>query len=124
MNETIIISKEYISREMFEKTIVINNYHCELAGNDDELWLIDDEKSKAIVRISLVNIVNGNYVYSDDPLLALEGVKSPYEGIYYFIEYNNPKIMSKVIGLLNSNSRDIYVLNEENTKFIRIKQLI
>ncbi|MFA6624533.1 MAG: hypothetical protein WCS80_02065 [Bacilli bacterium] len=123
MNETVILSKTFISKEMFEKEIKIDGYHFELCGDNDELWLINDERNKSVIKISLVTLDNGKYIYSDNPLIVLEDVEVPFDGVYYFVEYSDIKTMIIFAHEINNDERDIYALNENNTKFISIKQL-
>lgn len=42
MNELLLLSKEYISKDDFLNEIKIKKYHFELGGLDDQLWLIND----------------------------------------------------------------------------------
>lgn len=123
MNETTVISRKFISKEMFIKEIKLDNYHFEIAGNNDELWLINEKTSKAVTKISLVFFINNEYVYTDDPMTILEGIELPFEGIIYFIEYSYSKLMNKISQIMNSPERNLYSLNENNTQFVKIKSL-
>lgn len=123
MNETTVISRKFISKEMFIKEIKLDNYHFEIAGNNDELWLINEKTSKAVIKISLVFFINNEYVYTDDPMTILEGIELPFEGIIYFIEYSYSKLMNKISQIMNSPERNLYSLNENNTQFVKIKSL-
>lgn len=120
MNETILLSSEYISKEMLKKEIIIKDYHFEEV-NDDELWLIYDKYQKCAIKISLVNIVNGIYKYSDNPVELLDDLVIPIKGVFYFVEYNDSKVMNIVSKMLLNDKRHIFVLNKKGSRFIEIK---
>lgn len=61
MNELLLLSKEYISKDDFLNEINIKKYHFELGGLDDQLWLINDENDVCDVVINLLlKDSNGN----------------------------------------------------------------
>ena len=120
MNEIIILSNKYISKDMFLNEVKISGYHFELTDDEKELWLINDDTNKACIKIMLTLMVNDKPYYYDDLSMILEDVAIPIEGIFYFVEFNDDKIINLLINQLKNN-RILYVLVNDSKKFKEIK---
>ena len=110
MNELLLLSKEFISKEQFENEISIKNHHIELGGDNDQLWIINNLNENCVAIINLLFLDNSSKVINDEIDYELyKNSNAPYEGYLYSIEYDNVSIIDKVIHALNTTSRNIYV---------------
>lgn len=118
MNELLLLSKEYISKDDFLKDTSIPKHHFELGGNDDQLWLIEDESDDCVIRIDLIlkdelgNIIGDEF---DDELY--EGTNAPYKGLLYSIEYKNKVMLDIFLSQLNNKERNLFAEYNGSCKF-------
>ena len=110
MNELLLLSKEYISKDDFIKGIILKNYHFELCGNNDQLWLINNSNNKCELKIDLLlKDKNGNVIQDEFDYEIYEDSHVPYKGFLYSIEYNKISIMKKAIKQLKTLNRNLYI---------------
>lgn len=110
MNELLLLSKEYISKDDFIKKIILKNYHFELCGNNDQLWLINNSNNKCELKIDLLlKDKNGNVIQDEFDYEIYEDSHVPYKGFLYSIEYNKISIMKKAIKQLKTLNRNLYI---------------
>mgnify|MGYP006896538501 FL=1 len=122
MNELLLLSKEFISKEQFENEISIKNHHIELGGDNDQLWIINNLNENCVAIINLLFLDNSSKVINDEIDYELyKNSNAPYEGYLYSIEYDNVSIIDKVIHALNTTSRNIYVEYNGSNNFIKVK---
>ncbi len=121
MNELLLLSYEYISKEDFITEIAIPNHHFELDGNYDHLWLILNETDKCIVRIDLIlKDSNGNIIEDDIDYKLYEGTNAPYNGFIYSIEYRDYRVMDEVLKQIAKENRYLHIAYGESNKFERL----
>lgn len=121
MNELILLSKEYISKEDFIFDVSIPNHHFELGGDNDQLWLIDNESDLCIVRIDLIlKDEFGNIIIDELDDELYEGTNAPYKGLLYSIEYRNEKVLKQLLSQINKENRCLYVEYNASNKFKKI----
>lgn len=122
MNELLLLSKEYISKDNFLNEIHIDNYHFELGGNDNQLWLINDVTDKCEFRIDLIlKNENGNIIEDEIDYELYEETDAPYRGFLYSIEYCNTRIKNLILKQIKTSERDLYVSYEASNKFKIVK---
>ena len=76
MNEVVLLSNKYISKESFLNEIIIEGYHLELGGDNDQLWLIANDVEKCEVVINLIfQDEKGNVIGEVKSSLTIEDSK-------------------------------------------------
>ena len=122
MNELLLLSNEYISKDDFLNEINIKKYHFELGGNDDQLWLINNSNDECDVVINLL-LKNGNGDIIEDEIdyHLYDGSDAPYTGFLYTIEYKKSKIVEKLLSQLVNYTRELYVEYNASGKFELIR---
>lgn len=121
MEELLLLSKEFISKENFLNEIKIDNHTLKLCGSDDQLWLINTTTNDAIIKIDLVFLDDsGNVIKDDVDSLIDEGLNLPYKGFIYNVEYRSSTIMKDLLNQLNNKSRDLYYEVNASGEFISL----
>lgn len=121
MNELLLLSYVYISKEDFQNEIDIPNHHFELGGNDDQLWIISNETDKCIIRIDLIlKDSRGNIIEDEIDYELYEGTNAPYKGYMYSIEYRDSKIMDEVLKQIIKENRHLHVAYDDSNEFKRL----
>lgn len=121
MNELLLLSYVYISKEDFINEIEIPNHHFELGGNDDQLWLISNETDKCIIRIDLIlKDSNGNIIEDEIDYELYEGTNAPYKGYMYPIEYRDTKIIDEFLKQIIKDDRYLHVAFDDSNEFERL----
>ena len=109
MRELLLLSRNYISKDDFIKKIHLENYHLELGGNDDQLWILDDLTNDCIVIIDLLQLDSeGNCVFDEVDSEINKGIKTPYDGFLYSIQYESEIIAKKVLQQLDNTIEEGY----------------
>ena len=122
MNELLLLSKEYISKDDFLNEINIKKYHFELGGNDDQLWLINNSNDVCDVVINLLlKDPNGDIIEDEIDYQLYDGSDAPYKGFLYTIEYKKSKIVEKLLSQLLNDTRELYVEYNASGKFELIR---
>lgn len=122
MNELLLLSKEYISKDDFLNEINIKKYHFELGGNDDQLWLINNSNDVCDVVINLLlKDANGDIIEDEIDYQLYDGSDAPYKGFLYTIEYKKSKIVEKLLSQLLNDTRELYVEYNAIGKFELIR---
>ncbi len=122
MNELLLLSKEYISKDDFLNEINIKKYHFELGGNDDQLWLINNSNDVCDVVINLLlKDANGDIIEDEIDYQLYDGSDAPYKGFLYTIEYKKSKIVEKLLSQLLNDTRELYVEYNASGKFELIR---
>lgn len=121
MEEILLLSKEFINKDDFIKEINFDNLHFELAGDNDQLWLLDDYDNLHLI-INLI-IANEKGVIIDDGFdeEVYSTSKYPYKGYLYSIEFNNRFVLDKIVAQLNNSSRNLYIQFANSNKFKLVK---
>ncbi len=118
MNELLLLSKEYIAKNDFLNEVNIKNYHFELGGSDDQLWLINDSNDICDVRISLLlKDENGNIIEDEIDYQLYDGSDAPYKGFLYTIEYKKLDVVNNLLKQLAKDSRQLYAEYNASGKF-------
>ena len=121
MNELLLLSYVYISKEEFLSEIEIPNHHFELGGSDDQLWLISNETDRCIIRIDLIlKDSNGNIIEDEIDYDLYEDTNAPFKGYMYSIEYRDSKIMDEVLKLIIKENRHLHVAYDDSNEFERL----
>ncbi len=121
MNEEILISRTYISKEDFFSDIKIDCLKLEVGGDDDQIWFIDNKSSKTLAIVDIVFKKGNNFKYSKEQNLIIQSINKPYEnGVFYFFEYRDSKIMKEIEKSLNIDGRDIYILLDNDDEFKKV----
>lgn len=123
MNELLLLSKEYISKDDFLNEINIKKYHFELGGLDDQLWLINDANDVCDVVINLLlKDGNGDIIEDEIDYHLYDGSDTPYKGFLYTIEYKKSNIIEKLLSQLVNDTRKLYVEYNASGKFEQVKR--
>lgn len=113
-----MLSKEFISKDDFLTEISIPSHHFEMGGNDDQLWLIDDESDACIIQIDLMmKDEYGNVIVDEFDDELYEGTNAPYKGLLYSIEYRDKEILKTFLSQLDKKDRNLYVEYDASEKF-------
>ena len=121
MDELLLLSYKYISKEDFIREINIPDYHFELGGYDDQLWLISDKTDKCMVIINLLVKDSKGYIIDDDiDYMLYEGTNAPYKGFLYSIEYKDSKIMDDILNQIMNDTRYLHVAYGDSNNFKRL----
>lgn len=122
MNELLLLSNEYISKDDFLNEINIKKYHFELGGNDDQLWLINNSNNVCDVVINLLlKDGNGDIIEDEIDYQLYDGSDAPYTGFLYTIEYKKSNIVEKLLSQLVNYTRELYVEYNASGKFELIR---
>lgn len=113
MTEITILSKVEIKKDEFISSLDLKNFHFELGGNNDQLWLINDLTDSPNL------IINLDQDLDEVDKLIVDEFKLPYKGFIYDIEFNDEEILKKLLANLNNESRDLYY--SSNIKFKKVK---
>ena len=121
MEEILLLSKEFINKDDFIKEINFDSLHFELAGDNDQLCLLDDYDNLHLI-INLI-IANEKGVIIDDGFdeEVYSTSKYPYKGYLYSIEFNNRFVLDKIVAQLNNSSRNLYIQFANSNKFKLVK---
>lgn len=122
MNELLLLlCNVFLSKDDFINEISIEDYKLESGGNDDQLWLIDYNNDKCVIKIDLIlKDVVGNIIQDDIDYGVYEDTDAPYNGYLYSIEFRNDEIMNKVLEQINKQDRNLYVCYNDSNHFIKI----
>lgn len=121
MNEVVLLSNKYISKESFLNEIMIEGYHLELGGDNDQLWLIANDVEKCEVVINLIfQDENGNVIEDEIEYQLSECRNLPYEGFLYSLEYKNSKLLNKLLKCLNVKERNLFIEYNGSGKFEKV----
>ena len=122
-NESLLLSKEYISKNDFFNEINIKKYHFELGGLDDQLWIINDANDVCDVVINLLlKDSNGNIQEDEIDYYLYDGSDAPYKRFLYTIEYKKSNIIEKLLSQLVNDTRKLYVEYNASGKFEQVKR--